>query len=232
MRIAILSDIHSNFYAFQAVLADANYQSTDMKLNAGDSVGYYLDPYNVVKKLREENFLSVLGNHEVMLRQSLEDDNLAREFEYRYGIGLGLCKELLVTNDLNYLISLPEFLKIETTEGFIYIYHGTPAGNQSYFYPDSPLDAIQSTIPSDCRWLILGNTHWPMIRHIGKTMIINPGSVGQPRNDSTGAHWAILDTRLNSITFLETPYQQSELISKIDFRSANFSDSWEKLKDL
>jgi putative phosphoesterase len=232
MRIAILSDIHANSYAFQAVLGDVRYHETELKLNAGDSIGYYLDPAIVVKMLQEQNFFSVLGNHEVMLRDFLEDDTLAKDIEARYGIGLGLCKVLLNSNELNYLVSLPDFLKIETPEGNIYVYHGTPIGNKHYFYPDSTADSIKSVIPSDCKWLILGNTHWPMIRHIGGTTIINPGSVGQPRNHSKGAHWAILDTQFDAITFLVTPYPQSHLISKLDFRGADFLDSWEMLREI
>lgn len=135
----------------------------------------------------------------------------------------------MTLNNISYLESLPSFAKIPTLVGNIFLFHGTPEGNRYYFYPDSPIDSIKRCMPSDCRWLILGNTHWPMIRYVGEVVVINPGSVGQPRNGSPGAHWAVLDTDSLSITFINTHYSYCRIIHELDFLSDDFFSNWESL---
>ena len=204
MKIAILSDIHANFPAFSAVLQDSSFLSCDFYINAGDSIGYFQNPLEVVKNLIGYEFLSIRGNHEDMLGKAELNSEYLESLTIPYGTGHLRALQELEISHLDYLRNLPEFLKLESSEGNIYVFHGSPSSNTDYLYPDF---VGEPDIPEDCRWLILGNTHWPMIRHINGKTIINPGSVGQPRNGISGAHWAILDTTRGEITFKVQEYE-------------------------
>ena len=90
----------------------------------------------------------------------------------------------------------------------------------------SELEQILEFIPDGCRWLILGNTHWPMMRTVGATTIINPGSVGQPRNGSNKAQWAVLDTNTGVVTFFEESYNTEALIERLKNQQPLFPKLW------
>jgi predicted phosphodiesterase len=67
--------------------------------------------------------------------------------------------------------------------------------------------------------IVLGHSHYPMSHRIGKTLVVNPGSVGQPRNGEPGAHWAIFDTASNCLDFYSEEYDYSALINECKQRN-------------
>jgi putative phosphoesterase len=229
MRVAILSDIHGNIDALNAITSTTAFLDCDLYINAGDAIGYYLQPSEVIDKLIEFNFVSIKGNHEELLEQAASDKSLLAEMTLKYGIGHQACFDQLSKNQLEFLFHLPFSSKIITPRGNIEIFHGSPKSSNDYIYPDSNLEKMALQIPKDCMWLILGNTHWPMIRSIGNTTIINPGSVGQSRNGSGKAHWAILDTDRISISFIEEDYESSMLIEKLKVLNPGHPKLWEAL---
>jgi predicted phosphodiesterase len=227
MKIAILSDIHANIDGFLAVIESDHFRDCELKINAGDSIGYYLDPVKVVNLLQEYEFISVKGNHEEIIENAIKDSHFLNGITAKYGIGHKICLEQLGMPGLNFLSSLPFFEKVSDPKGDIYIFHGSPRSTNEYLYPDTELEQIERLIPDGCKWLILGNTHWPMLRTIGSTTIINPGSVGQPRNGSNNAQWAILDTNTEVVTFLEENYDSDSLIEKLKDQQPLFPKLWE-----
>ena len=229
MRIAILSDIHGNIDALNAVTSSVAFLECDLYINAGDAIGYYLHPSEVINKLIEYDFITIKGNHEEMLERAASDKSLLAEITTKYGVGHQICFDQLSKFQLEFLFGLPLNSKIPTPLGNIEIFHGSPINASEYIYPDSDLTKIALQIPKDCRWLILGNTHWPMIRTIGSTTIINPGSVGQSRNGSGKAHWAILDTERISVLFVEEEYDTSKLIKQLKVLNPGIPKLWEVL---
>lgn len=221
MKIAILSDIHANFSAFEAILNNDSFLDCDIYVNAGDSIGYFHNPLEVVSNLIRYKFLSARGNHEDMLSKAAENGLFLKSLAKLYGTGHQIALEQLGKSNLEYLKNLPSYLRIESPQGIIYVYHGTPKNNTEYLYPDFPADAENFGIPEDCVWLILGNTHWPMFRHMGGKTIINPGSVGQPRNGATGAQWAILNTANGDVTFKTQEYEMN--LARTDFEGLNLN---------
>jgi putative phosphoesterase len=229
MRIAIVSDIHGNIDALNAVIQSTEFVSCDVKINLGDSIGYYLNPYEVLIKLKEFNFISIKGNHEEILEKAISSETFLREATEKFGLSFQICIESLNESQLEDLFNLPQSKTIPTEMGNIVLFHGSPVSSTDYVYPDADLTEIARNIPSGCKWMILGNTHWPMLRRVGFTTIINPGSVGQSRNGSGMAHWAILDTQTSSITFLEVAYDSSELISRLKRLNPLLPNLWEVL---
>jgi diadenosine tetraphosphatase ApaH/serine/threonine PP2A family protein phosphatase len=206
MRYLIISDIHSNLAAFEAVLADAG--SFDKVWCLGDVVGYGPDPNECVERLRDLPDVCVVGNHDwaALGKMDTEDFNPdARKACHWTG------KQLSPSN-LAYLETLPRSL-IE--EGFTLV-HGSPRQPIWEYILDSSV-ARANFKHFDTRFCFVGHTHVPIIyRHhpenpnricdpvipslndplvLGEErLIINPGSVGQPRDGDPRASYAILDS--------------------------------------
>lgn len=206
MRIAILSDIHSNALALEAVVRSRKFQKCDIYLNVGDAIGYNSNSSEVIQKLIDYNFFSIKGNHEELLIRALSNNYQYEDLSNTIDIGKLTKIEDLDSTQIEFIKNLPASLVLNDGEAKIHVHHGTPESIFQYLYPDFKHNELGFIIPEDCRWLILGNTHWPMIRYTKNTTILNPGSVGQPRNFSSNAHWAILDTTTSEICFLQEKY--------------------------
>lgn len=213
MRLALLSDIHANLPALEAVVKSLAAQRCDSVIVAGDSVGYYFWPKEVFSLLNEISAVSVAGNHEVMLTNSRVDSTLLEENVARYGSGLLRCLTDLSSSQLDQIDALPHTLIMETMNGKVLICHGSPTNVDEYIYPDTSLTHLRPYVSDDVRWVVMGHTHYPMDRSEGGVTFINPGSVGQPRNGKPGAHWATLDTETGKIDFFTEQYDTTMVVN-------------------
>lgn len=229
MKIAILSDIHGNIDALEEIMKFPEFKSCDLRINAGDIVGYYFEPRRVLSIVQEGNFRSVKGNHELMLQKARSDDDFLGAVSLSYGVGHSIALDQLDEVDLDYLNRLPLELILHTPEGNLLVCHGSPKSVDDYIYPDTPLTSNQFQLDKDIRWLLCGNTHWQMVRKESDLLIINPGSVGQARDKSGLAHWATLDTLSSEVVFYQTKYNVSALIAKTKNLNPGLPRLWEVL---
>lgn len=186
MKIAIISDIHGNLAAFRTVWKEV--KNYPMILNAGDLTGYYLDINPIIDQVKSAKVKSVLGNHDRFLVLGKLPENINPEIIKPFEDNL---KNISVKN-LAYLKSLKPSEIFEIDGLKIGLYHSSPFLLDEYIYPDSSLERF---IKLDFDVLILGHSHWPMVKKVGKMVIVNPGSVGQPRDYDNCASFAILDTK-------------------------------------
>ena len=98
-----------------------------------------------------------------------------------------------------------------------FICHGSTESPFDYVYPDADKKTIYKKLISDAEVTIFGNTHYQTIFNYNHKILINPGSVGQPRNNQTGAHWAIFDTNTKITEHRVEKYDPSKLIDQINF---------------
>lgn len=208
MRVLILSDIHANLSAFQAVLADALGQ-WDIIWCLGDLVGYGPDPNECVALLREHDHISLSGNHDWAVLGKLDIQNFNREAQ----IAIRWTRQAISSETHNYLNGLPPSLV-------------HPPFTLAHASPRQPvweyiLDAYVAAINFDhfeTPYCLVGHTHVPVIfaeaedYHVTlqkpeydvprflqeQRLIINPGSVGQPRDSDPRAAYSLLDTEQNS----------------------------------
>ncbi|MBI5548039.1 MAG: metallophosphoesterase family protein [Deltaproteobacteria bacterium] len=185
MRIAVISDVHGNLPALEAVLADMG--SIDALLCCGDLVGYYPDVAEVVDRLRALGALSVRGNHELMATGAIPAP-VERAGYYR----IDWTRRALSPEQLGWLAALPCALELHRDGLAIEVRHASPWDEETYLYPDSP--ALAGLTLPDARWLFLGHTHHPMLVRAGGGVVVNPGSVGQPRDWNPKAAYGVLDT--------------------------------------
>ena len=194
-RIAALGDIHGNIVALNAVLNDIKKETVDWLLNTGDLVGYYYHADQVLHALKNWQCEQVQGNHDAMLGEiGIWSDELKKDYLHKYGGALEqAANELLTREQVAYLARLPYRKELYIAGRHILLCHGSPWDRDEYIYPDAPNEVLARCTMGDFNVVVMGHTHYPMIKQYRHTLIVNPGSVGQPRNNQTAASWALLD---------------------------------------
>lgn len=198
MRVAVLGDLHGNAAALEAVLAAARAKSVERLLITGDFIGYYYWPREVLEMLSEWQTDAVRGNHEDMLCQIRQDGARLFALSRKYGSGLAVALETLTESQQSYLCGLPEQRCVDLQGRRILLAHGSPGSTDLYVYPDASSNVLgiiaSSGRQAGATLVCLGHTHYRMIKRMEEVLILNPGSVGQPRDGHLGACWALLDT--------------------------------------
>lgn len=201
MTVALLSDVHANLVALEAVLGAL--PAVEAIWVMGDTVGYGPDPKDTLALLRERGAVVVAGNHDraVATGRGLELFNpVARTAAERHRSWLG-------AEDRDLLASLP--LTLEPAEGYE-ICHGSPR-DPLWEYVFDARTAVAAMAASGATRCCVGHTHVParFVTGEGRVMV-NPGSVGQPRDGDPRASYALLDAGTGDVTFARVAYDVGE----------------------
>jgi putative phosphoesterase len=213
MRIALLGDIHGNSFALASVLDAARAARVEKLLITGDFVGYYFWPREVMDMLDGWDVAAVRGNHEDMLVEALSGYASLKKITSAYGSGLVRAIETLTPTQIDWLCQLPHPRSFEFDGRSLLLCHGSPWDVDQYVYPDAKSDLLQRCAESAYDWVVMGHTHYPMVERVGDTLLVNPGSVGQPRNRIPAAHWALLDTASQELELMTAPYDVSPVVA-------------------
>jgi len=218
MKLALLGDVHGNAAALRYVLAAASSSGVEALLITGDMVGYYFAPQEVLGLLQSWKKYVVRGNHEDMLAAARKDPGFLDRVDARYGTGLRTALEQLSEEQIDELCSLPHPLEMEIDGCRILLCHGAPWDNDCYVYPDAQPELLERCAVRKYDLVVQGHTHYPMQHRTGGTLVVNPGSVGQPRNRQPGAHWALFDTDTRNLEFHCEQYDSSKLVRECQQR--------------
>ena len=213
MKIGILGDIHGNKDALNAVLNAAEACNVGRLLITGDLVGYYPFAKDVLALLAAWDIDIVRGNHEDMLQQSITDKAYLEKITAKYGTGLLSSINELSAQEIDYLINLPHPLLLNIENKDIMLSHGSPININDYFYPDNDFITCDWVTEMHYDIFICGHTHYPMKKIIGDKIVLNPGSVGQPRNKGSAAHWVLYNTSSQHFEFKTEDYDTGEVIA-------------------
>jgi putative phosphoesterase len=214
VKLALMGDIHGNHFALQAVLEAAITAKVDRLLITGDLVGYYFAPLRVLELISGWRCDVVRGNHEEMLSKARINKAYLAALENRYGSGIRIALEQLNSAQVDYLCSLPHPLEIKLDNTSILLCHGSPWDVNHYVYPNTDLEGFSENFRKDINLVVAGHTHYPMLKRVGNMTIVNPGSVGQPRDRIPGACWALFDAEDQSIQFRREYYDNTKLLSE------------------
>ncbi len=209
MKLAIISDIHSNLEAFQAVLKDIKKRRIKNIYCAGEITGYASSPNECIELVKKNNILSVMGNHDLCCA------NLHKiEWFNEYGQKAALWQnKILKLRDKQFLLKLPKLIKKEN----FFIVHGSPRDElYEYVFPEiSAWDLREFFNLIKKPILIMGHTHVPFIKKYKNKLIINPGSVGQPRDGNSKASYCILDNKDLKARIIRVAYNIDTAANKI-----------------
>lgn len=188
MRIVVISDIHSNLDAFEAVIAQL--PKYDELFCLGDLVGYGPQPNEVIERLQQLQPTAVLmGNHDYAVVTGDTEgfsSHAAKAVEWT----IRHMKE----KNRDYLATLQPSVKRERGGTPVALFHGSPRDPLSeYIFPGIPENLARKLIQKgDAKIVLLGHTHMPMLYLFEGEMLGNPGSVGQPRDGDPRASFAVL----------------------------------------
>ena len=230
MRYLVLTDIHANLEALDACLADALLHGYDATLVLGDLVGYGPDPNAAVERVQELKPVAIVrGNHDKVAcgLEQAEGFNSVAKSAAKWTL------DILTPAHRDWLCALPEG-PTEVDE-VVEICHGSPFDEDAYIFDE--LDAVRALKVATRPLCLFGHTHYPVTfelsdesfdsvgsstapeMHVrmrdGCKYLLNPGSVGQPRDGDPRAAYAIVDTRHRRVELFRLRYPVEETQAKI-----------------
>lgn len=178
--LAILSDIHGNLPALEAVLDDARSRGCNRFISLGDVAGYHAQPGECIDLLRQHDVINIMGNHDSYLSSDVNCPRskvVADIIDYQ--------RTIVTTSQLEWLRKSRPFYREDSS---LYVHGGPDDPQDQYLY------AVGAhTIPEDVERLFSGHTHVQVLFDFGRKVYCNPGSVGQPRDGDPRAAYAIVD---------------------------------------
>jgi len=180
MRLGVVSDVHANRVALDAVLAAM--PEVDLLVNAGDVVGYNPWPAECLAAVRDRGTPTVMGNHD---RATARDGPVG--FNAMANAGVEYARERLDDEQTAWLADLPD--RRTVADGRVRIVHGHPENPDRYTYPRE----FSPRMLGDEDVLVTGHTHVQGHRTFDEGVVMNPGSVGQPRDGDPRAAFAVVD---------------------------------------
>jgi putative phosphoesterase len=221
MRFAVISDIHSNLHALQAVLADIEDRGLEHIYCLGDVVAYAAYPNEVVEILRKRGIKTVQGNCDRRIGEGLPtapQDFPNAEAARLAGIFNDWTIDIMGEANKQWLANLPLEVRFMADDLSVLMVHGSPRRiNEGMHGNMSDGELVETAGSAGFDILLCGHTHAPYHRLIEGRHYINPGSVGKPKHGNDNPVYAIVDVvgRKVAVTTVEVPYNIDEAAEAI-----------------
>lgn len=217
-KIAIISDIHGNVPALNAVLNFLDNEAPDIWICLGDIVGYGPFPSECIDIIRERNIITVMGNHDagvagLLTHKHFRDPN--RKLIKKTTAALN-------KDQINWLRELPMTIKNDELDFFAV--HAHPYNAEKWEYIDSAIKAREILSRLEQSLCFVGHTHVPALvsdsiginsYRKGHKFLINPGSVGQSRDGDFRASCCLLDTDLATCKIKRLEYNTERVLTEL-----------------
>jgi diadenosine tetraphosphatase ApaH/serine/threonine PP2A family protein phosphatase len=219
MLLRVLSDIHGNYQALEAVLTDLAGLGADETLCLGDIVGYGADPGKCIELVREECKAVVCGNHDAGTAGKVSLDS----FNWEGATVVRWTKDRLDRSMINWLSGLPYYFWLKD----FYMCHSYPANPESWIYVLRRNQALASIEAMDGMISLIGHTHLPGCwledgnyteadsGDFSRVRLVNAGSVGQPRDRDPRAAYLLIDTEAGTWEHRRVEYDIDGAASRI-----------------
>jgi putative phosphoesterase len=227
MRVAVISDMHGNDFAFQVVEADMQKQRIDQIVCLGDAVQGGPQPAAVAQRLRRLNCPVVMGNADAWLISGVEtaDEGIPPERLKKMGEIRLWSLSQLTEDDIDFIAGFQPTVTIDLGDGLdVLCFHGSPTSFDDVILPAALDEEFQKFLgPYADHILTGGHTHAQQIRRNGNLFFFNPGSVGfayshyQPDGQFHADPWAeyailTVENGQTSLEFRRIPFDEQKLI--------------------
>lgn len=213
MRIAVISDIHSNILALKAVLEDIDQRQVDTVVCAGDLVGYAPFPDEVIDLLREKEIICVMGNYDDAVGNARLvcgcdfKDAKAQELGER---SIAWTREHVSEENKEFLRNLPTEIHFKAGKYNVKFVHGSPRRLNEYLCEDISDEYLKELLfESNADVLVCGHTHIPYHKTLDSDKhVINAGSVGKPKHGDPQSVYALVEIDKNvKVEFQKVSYE-------------------------
>jgi putative phosphoesterase len=193
VRIGLLADAHSNALCLDRAIGELTGRVDSIFL-AGDAISAHRFSKDVIELIQAHDIVFVAGNHE-------------RDWLSPQGVR---ARQAATPADIDFIAAAPRQREIQAGKRRVLMVHGSPwPPYDEYLFPASPKIEQMAGLGAD--FVFLGHTHQPMVRRVGPALVVNPGSVGDPRGPGTRgmATYAIVDTDAQEATIERFPWVPS-----------------------
>jgi len=213
MQCAIISDIHSNIYALRVVVEEIKQLKVSKVIVLGDTFGYYPWAVETFDLLSSLPLIVIAGNHDQWVLTNKSPIPVPKYWKAAQDNSNKLLS--LRPQAIDWLRNLQLSMRQVIEGREILLVHGTPDNpSEGRFYPDDHQE--YSWFPLNGQVLMLGHTHYPLYKVVKSGgVIINPGSVGQPRDGNPASSWCVLETDDLSCVWKRTEYDYAETINEL-----------------
>ncbi|MBY0230721.1 MAG: YfcE family phosphodiesterase [Gemmataceae bacterium] len=204
MRILLLADIHANWPALQAVAEEPH----DLCLVLGDLVDYGLEPAPCIEWVKAHARHCVRGNHDHGVAQDVVVNGKAG-FKYLTGVTRAATRELLDADKLRWLGRLPVSRTVTVGESRLLLVHASPRDPMDEYCPADAEFWERRVKDVEADVVCVGHTHHPYVLEAGGKLVVNPGSVGQPRDGDPRASYAVIEDYNVQLKRVEYPVERT-----------------------
>ncbi|MEX2541377.1 MAG: metallophosphoesterase family protein [Trueperaceae bacterium] len=198
MILGVISDVHANVVALEAVLDALKRQGADTIVCLGDVVGYGPSPNETIDLLRSERIICTLGAADERIAYDFARGKVPRE-----GVAdaiLEWTRGVMEPRNVEFLRGLPVQHRLPTPAGRFRFFHGTPESPAERLNLNQDPNSLTRLLEHNrCRVLAAGGTHVPYYRELPRGAVLNPGSVGLALNGEPGADYALLRLEENLV---------------------------------
>lgn len=211
MRVAVLSDIHGNLPALEAVLADIRLRHVDAVYCLGDLVGYAPFPNEVIERIRQAQIPTIMGNYDDGVGFDRGECGCAYRQEderVRGQQSLEWTKARVTGQNKAFLRTLVPEIRTDVDGKRLLLVHGSPRKMNEYLFEDRPASSFQRLASAaNADVIVFGHTHRPYTKLVDGVWFVNAGSVGKPKDGNWHACYALLDVRATPpASFVRVPY--------------------------
>ncbi len=211
-RVAVITDVHANLPALEAVLERIGQLDVDATYCGGDLVGYGPHPDEVCALVRERALPTIYGNYDFAIARDLEDCGCAYVTPHDRELGqrsVDWTLEHTGQAAKDFLRALPFDLRFEVGGHGVHLVHGSPRKVNEYLFEDKPARLYERLAAAETdAVLAFGHTHKPWVDDFGGVRFVNCGSVGKPKDGDPRAAFAVLDATRGEleVTIERQPY--------------------------
>jgi putative phosphoesterase len=196
-RAAVITDIHANLAALEAVLRAIDWAGVDAVYCGGDLVGYGPHPNEVCALIERHGIPTIYGNYDYAIARDLDDCGCAYRDQHDRELGQRSVHWTLQhtsRRSKDFMRGLPFDLRFELGDQRVRLVHGSPRKVNEYLFEDKPARTFERIAAgADCDVLVFGHTHQPWIRDYGDVLFVNCGSVGKSKDGDPRAAFALLE---------------------------------------